>query len=543
MSEESTHLRLRELCSDDYEPLAQLMDDIFSDLGGAWSRGIIRQLMQLFPEGQMCIEDNGRLVAGALTIRVSYERFSNPHCYDDLITDYRVEAHVPDGDALYGLDVFVHPDYRGMRLGRRLYEARRDLCRDLNLRSILAGGRLPGFGPYMDRLSAEGTASDAQRPDRNATKESPLKVNGSARKGGDVKHASDYIELVKRQKLYDPILSFQLSNDFDVKRLLRRYLPEDEKSRGYATLLEWDNILYEPPQEGAYPRSTSARIGILQRRMHAVRSLEDLLEQVEFFIDAMSGYRADFAVLPEFFCAPLMGLKPNLSSVEAIALLAEYSQDLRVAMSDLAVSYNINIIAGSMPVRDGEELYNIAYLCRRDGTIEEQRKIHITPSERRDWNIVGGKQFQVFETDAGRIAILTCYDVEFPELGRLAAKQGAEILFVPFWTDTKNGYLRVHHCAQARAIENECYVAIAGSVGNLPRVDSVDIQYAQSGVFTPSDFYFPHDGILNEAVANTEMLLFADVDLEKLKLLHQEGSVTNLRDRRTDLYRLGWKAD
>ena len=72
-------------------------------------------------------------------------------------------------------------------------------------------------------------------------------------------------------------------------------------------------------------------------------------------------------------------------------------------------------------------------------------------------------------------------------------------------------------------------------------VDAVDIQCAQSSVFSPSDFYFPHDAIISESVPNTEMLMFADVDLEKLKLLHREGSVTNLRDRRDDLYSLDWK--
>lgn len=506
MLEESTHLKLREISSEDYQELASLMNKVYPDLGGAWPESIIQQLMHLFPEGQLCIEDNGVLVAAALAIKVSYDRFSNPHKYEELITDYRVHSHDKNGDALYGLDVFVNPTYRGYRLGRRLYEARKELCRDLNLRAILAGGRLPGYDDFVDSMTV-----------------------------------TEYIDQVERQKVYDPILSFQLSNGFDVKRLLRCYLPEDEKSHNFATLLEWDNILYEPEHSGDYDSKTSARIGVVQRTMRSALSLEDLLGQVEFFIDALSNYRADFAVLPEFFSAPLMGLKPELSSIEAIAFLAEFSEPLRLAISDMAVSYNINVVAGSMPVFEGDKLYNVAYLCRRDGTFEEQKKIHITPGEKKDWCLEGGNELNVFDTDAGRVAIQICYDIEFPELSRMAAEQGAEIIFVPFWTDTKNGYLRVRHCAQARAIENECYVAIAGSVGNLPRVDNVDIQYAQSAVFTPSDFYFPHDGILTEAVANTEMLLFADVDFEKLKLLHQEGSVTNLRDRRTDVYQLNWK--
>mgnify|MGYP001159892342 FL=1 len=94
----------------------------------------------------------------------------------------------------------------------------------------------------------------------------------------------------------------------------------------------------------------------------------------------------------------------------------------------------------------------------------------------------------------------------------------------------------MRHCAQARAIENECYVVIAGSVGNLPEVESLDVQYSQSAVLTPSDFSFPHDATLNEATPNTEMLLFSDLDMDKLKILHSEGTVRNLKDRREDLY-------
>jgi predicted amidohydrolase len=130
--------------------------------------------------------------------------------------------------------------------------------------------------------------------------------------------------------------------------------------------------------------------------------------------------------------------------------------------------------------------------------------------------------------------------VEFPELARLLSDQDMQILLVPFWTDTKNGFLRVKRCAQARAIENECYVAIAGNVGNLPQVDSVDIQYAQSSVFSPSDFAFPHDAIVSETTPNTEMTLIVDLDLRKLKNLKFEGSVRNAQDRRRDLFRTEW---
>jgi predicted amidohydrolase len=228
----------------------------------------------------------------------------------------------------------------------------------------------------------------------------------------------------------------------------------------------------------------------------------------------------------------------DLPETEAIRKLADYTEPLKKVFNEFAVSYNSNIITGSMPLlRDGQ-LYNVGYLCRRNGTIETYEKIHITPSEKTDWVMTGGDDIKVYDTDCGKIGILICYDVEFPEVTRLLADQGMNILFVPFLTDTQNGYTRVRVCSQARAIENECFVAIAGCVGNLPRVHNMDIQYAQSAVFTPSDFAFPTNGIKAEATPNTEMTLIADVDLDLLKDLHHVGSVQILKDRRKDLYQL-----
>jgi predicted amidohydrolase len=404
------------------------------------------------------------------------------------------------------VDVFVSPDYHGMRLGRRLYEARKELCQNLNLKSIVAGGRIPNYKNFADKLTPQA-----------------------------------YIEQVKKKEIYDPILTFQLSNDFEVKRVLDDYLPEDKESRGYATLLEWHNLYYDPrkaPLIGA-PRTT-ARIGCVQWQMRSLGSVEELMQQVEYFVDALSDYQCDLALFPEFFNAPLMGIENHTNSIDSIKALAEFTDEIVEAVSRLAVSYNINIIAGSMPLIENDELFNVAYFCRRDGTLETQYKLHPTPGEKRSWVMQGGNGLRVFDTDFGKIGVLICYDVEFPELARLLSEQGMQMLFVPFWTDTKNGYLRVRCCAHARAIENECYVAIAGSVGNLPKVDGADIQYAQSAVFSPSDFAFPHDAIMAETTPNTEMTLIVDLDLEKLNKLQNEGSVRNFLDRRRDLYKVEW---
>ncbi|MCA9221651.1 MAG: carbon-nitrogen hydrolase family protein, partial [Planctomycetales bacterium] len=211
--------------------------------------------------------------------------------------------------------------------------------------------------------------------------------------------------------------------------------------------------------------------------------------------------------------------------------------------TELAVKYDINIIGGTHFTVEDDVLYNIAYLFRRDGTIGKQYKLHVTPSERRWWGVEPGDRLEVFDTDCGKIAILICYDIEFPELARIAADKGAQVLFVPFNTDTRQGYLRVRHCAQARCIENHMYVAISGCTGNLPFVDNVDIHYAQSGIFTPADFSFSRDAVAEECTANIETIVIHDIDVELLTRHRKSGTVQNWNDRRRDMYRVVYDED
>ncbi len=146
-------------------------------------------------------------------------------------------------------------------------------------------------------------------------------------------------------------------------------------------------------------------------------------------------------------------------------------------------------------------------------------------------------------TDCGPIGVLICYDAEFPEMARHLVDQGAQILFVPFCTDERKSYLRVRYCCQARAVENQIYVAMAGNVGNLPGVENMDIQYAQSCILTPCDFPFDRDGVAADTTPNVEMVAFADLSLEDLRIARASGTVQNLRDRRFDLYQIDWRKD
>jgi predicted amidohydrolase/GNAT superfamily N-acetyltransferase len=486
----------------DYEELKQAMITSYSSMPNSyWKIEQIESLIRKFPEGQIVIKKNDKIAACALSIIVDYDSFPNSHTYKEITGSYTFNTHNNNGNVLYGIDVFVVPEFRGLRLGRRLYDYRKELCENLNLRSIVFGGRIPNYIKFKEELSPK-----------------------------------EYIQKVKHREIHDPVLNFQISNDFHPIKILTGYLEGDVDSGEYAVLLEWDNIYHEKKTKSLRANKKIVRIGLVQWQMRSYKKLEDLLDQVEYFIDALSGYRADFALFPEFFNAPLMAEFNHLPESLAIRELAKFTDVIVKKMSELAVSYNINVITGSMPELVGDSLYNVGYLCRRDGSIERYEKIHVTPDEAKVWGMQGGNKLQAFDTDCGRIGILICYDSEFPELSRILAEDGMEILFIPFLTDTQNGYYRVKHCAQARAIENECYVAIAGSVGNLPKVHNMDIQFAHSMILTPCDFSFPTNGIKAEATPNTEMILIADVDTDLLKELHQFGSVKNLKDRRTDVY-------
>jgi predicted amidohydrolase len=499
------NIELSFLSIDDYQELKKAMIASYAGMPNSyWSERQMESLISRFPEGQVVIKVNNQIAGCALSIIVDYKRIEKVHTYQEITGNYSFNTHKPEGDMLYGIDVFIKPEFRGLRLGRRLYDYRKELCEKLNLRGVAFGGRIPNYHLYADKFTPK-----------------------------------QYIDKVRKKEIHDPVFNFQISNDFHPTKILKNYLEGDEASNDYAVLLEWDNIYYEKEDlSSTVTIKKIVRLGLIQWQMRSYKNLDELLHQAEFFVDSVSGYRSDFALFPEFFNAPLMAENNHLTESEAIRELAKHTSAIVDKFAKFAISYNINIITGSMPEIVDNKLYNVGYLCKRDGTVERFEKLHITPNEAKVWGMQGGSKIQTFDTDCGKIGILICYDVEFPELGRLLADDGMDILFVPFLTDTQNGYSRIRNCAQARAIENECYVAIAGSVGNLPNVHNMDIQYAQSIVFTPCDFAFPTNGIKAEATANTEMILIADVDIDSLRELNQLGTVRNLKERRKDLYEL-----
>jgi predicted amidohydrolase/ribosomal protein S18 acetylase RimI-like enzyme len=502
MKAKRVSIKVREARREDIPALIELNRAAYPVLANenvVWGKAHLLSHQRVFPQGQLVAEVRGKILGAVSTLIVDMgPEPLRTHTWSGITDSGYFFNHNPQGDTLYGADVYVHPDTRGLGIGATLYEARRQLCRRLNLRRILAGGRLWNYHEHAEAMSAE-----------------------------------EYAYRVVAGEFRDLVLSFQLREGFVLRAVMSHYL-KDPKSHNYASLVEWLNPDYRTPRGGA----RKVRIACVQYQMRKVRSFAEFARQVTYFVDIAADYQSDFILLPELFSVQLLSMTETLSALEGMRKLADYKVKFVDLVRGLAVRYGLTIIGGSHPVQDGERLLNVCFVCLPSGLVVPQPKLHITPNERRWWGISGGHSLQVVDTPLCKVGVLICYDIEFPEAARYLADEGAEIIFVPFCTDNRQGYLRVRYCAQARAIENQIYVAMAGNVGNLPDVSNMDIQYGQACVLTPSDFAFARDGIKAEADSNEETLLICDLDLDDLHESRSGGTVTPRLDRRPDLFKI-----
>ncbi|MBO9129000.1 carbon-nitrogen hydrolase family protein [Bacillus sp. 165] len=278
------------------------------------------------------------------------------------------------------------------------------------------------------------------------------------------------------------------------------------------------------------------RVSAVQYHLHTIQSFEEFAEQVQHYIKAAQEFEAEFVLFPEFFTTQLM----SISKQTKIQDLPEFTDQYRSLFTSLAKQIGMYIIGGTHVIRKNGRLYNVAHLFYPDGRIGEQAKLHMTSTEVNEWNMTPGEGLAVFQTDKGTIAMLTCYDIEFPEIVRMAKAKGADVIFCPSCTDDRHGFHRVRYTCHARTIENQVYVVNTGTVGALPTVDFMRANFGQAAIITPNDITFPPHGILAEGEINQDMIITADLDLELLYKGREKGSVTTLRDRRTDLY-TDWK--
>lgn len=277
------------------------------------------------------------------------------------------------------------------------------------------------------------------------------------------------------------------------------------------------------------------RIASIQYNLRKIKDFSEFEDQIHYVLTAASEYKPHYVILPELFTIQLMSFIDSGDAVKAIRELSTYKDKYVELLKKYSTKYNYYLIGGTHPTEDNGKIYNRAYLFTPEGNVFTQDKLHRTRWEKTPWELEHGNELKVFKTKHCPIAILICYDIEFPEVARIVADAGAEILFVPSYTDDRQGYLRVKYCCQARAIENQVFVVMTGTVGNLP-VENLRLHYGQANIFTPSDFPFSRDGIAAEGVTNLEQIIIADLELDLLDENRIKGTTIPLLDKRQDIY-------
>ncbi len=275
------------------------------------------------------------------------------------------------------------------------------------------------------------------------------------------------------------------------------------------------------------------RVSALQYFIRPVQTFTQFRDQVDAMVETAADYNCQLLVFPEYFTVQLLTLgnvkRPIREQIEDLAKQVPAYKEL---LEGLARKHQIYIVGGSIPVMEdsGGLIYNDSFFFSPTGNIGVQGKLHMTRFEKEDWKISPRSRLKVFETAFGRVAIAICYDVEFPEIARAAARQGAHVLIVPSCTDERQGFLRVRYCSHARAIENQIYVIQAHTVGSLPMVPAVSLNYGQAAILTPSDFAFSRDGILAEGNPNQEMMVIGELNLKTIAEARETGTVLPLLD-------------
>jgi predicted amidohydrolase/predicted N-acetyltransferase YhbS len=472
-----------------------------------------------FPEGQhVAVDESSRIVGCSSSLIVDWDDYARSAKWSVITGQGTFSTHNPLGKTLYGADISVDPSAHRHGIGSLFYETRKRLVKERGLKRILTGGRIPGYELVADKLSPR-----------------------------------EYVAEVVMGKRTDPTLSFQLANGFVVLDVVPGYIV-DQASRGFATLLEWLNPAYvtslsfQAKEEHATvqelgeaalrerSRPRRVRVASMQYLLRPINCFEDFATQVDFFVRSARSYRSNFVVFPEFFTMQLLSYLRDPAPARAVRRLAELAPAYEELFTRLATQTGMYIVAGTHPVIQQGEVFNAAHLFTPNGLVFRQKKVHLTPVEKGPYQLSRGHGFYLYHTDFGKIGILVCYDVEFPEACRLLAEAGAQIIFVPSCTDGRHGFCRVRYCAQARAIENQVYVAMSATVGNLPEVPYMNTNYGQASILTPSDYFFARDGIANEGIVNQEQMIIGDLDLDLLDEQRITGSVIPLTDLIKDAY-------
>jgi len=277
--------------------------------------------------------------------------------------------------------------------------------------------------------------------------------------------------------------------------------------------------------------TASLRLGLLNYEITRITSLEAYAARFDALV-AEGAAGADMLLMPEYACmeiaAAFTAAPGEAAELDAVCALSD--QILRIHR-EAAIRHQVWLQPGTVPFRNAAgQVHNRAPFIAPTGAVAFQDKHVMTRFESESWGVRSGAPPAVFETPWGIIGIAVCYDSEFPTLVRAQVAAGAWLILVPTCTDTMHGFNRVRISARARAVENQCFVAVSPTVGDAPWLACLDANRGQAGVFGPVDRGFPADGIIAEAGLDTPGWLFTTLNPAAIATVRNDGAVRNHRD-------------
>ena len=270
------------------------------------------------------------------------------------------------------------------------------------------------------------------------------------------------------------------------------------------------------------------KIKIAAIQMSTVADKMENVRTVKAYLEKIKDENPDFVILPEMFCCPYQ--------TENFPIYAEKEGGpVWQQLSGYAKQYGIYLIGGSMPEKDAEgNVYNTSYIFDREGKqIGKHRKVHLF-----DIDIKGGQTFKesdtltagdsdtVFDTEFGKIGVMLCFDIRFPELSRMMVNDGAKVIFVPAAFNMTTGPAHWELSFRTRALDNQIYM-----VGCAPARD-VSAGYISWGHSIVTDPWGRVTGMLDE----NEGILLAELDMDYEEQVREELPL--LKSRRKDIYQL-----
>lgn len=267
-----------------------------------------------------------------------------------------------------------------------------------------------------------------------------------------------------------------------------------------------------------------------QYQIELLNNWKSYTNKIETLVAQSKKSGAEIVLLPEYAGTETVCRRfaTDAALFEALQpLIPQYIEFFK----SLAHKYQLYIQPGTIIEKIASEKHvNRAYFFGPNNIYGFQDKLHLTEYERNTQFLQTGNQQTVFDTAFGRMGIAICYDSEFPEVVRNLTFHGAELILVPSYTSTLSGYNRVFLSCRARAIENQCYVAVAFVVGQSDLSGDTENAFGCSAVLGPADNGFPDDGIIAQGRMGEEEGVIAKINFEKLACVRRQGQVLNFKD-------------